>query len=99
MDACVYWIKHSELEELRKARLSALLEGSESTDSEEEGSESEGSESDSSDSNCVWTMTHGSVNARMELYNEVDYVVEYPEGTKQQVIDSLRYMLESVENS
>ena len=95
LDTCLYWIKHSELEEVRKARLSAESTDSESTDSEEEGSESESSESDSSDSNCVWTMaiTNG-ISARNEDGNII-----YPEGRKQDVLTALQSIYDDVMNS
>jgi hypothetical protein len=87
MDGCLYWIKHSELEEVVKARRQA--ESSEDESSEDESSEVESSEVESSESNCEWSLSVTGVGS----VRKQDGVVIINDSLKAQwlvVIDEIR---------
>ena len=101
MDECLYWIKHSELEEVVKARQSA--ESSEDESSEDESDihfdeeTSEAIDDVLSDSLCEWTMAEkNGASAR-----KVDGAIIYDENnySKSDILASIQKMFDDVLNS
>lgn len=101
MDGCLYWIKHSELEEVVKARQSA--ESSEDESSEDEIESDLGAEHGAvddecnEDSLCEWTMaqTNGASARKVDgaiIYDENNY-------SKADILASIQKMFDDVLNS